>query len=389
MAAAGVGAALMDKENVGVLGGKPLEGKGALGKRPLESGSGSDAKLPRKSALQPLSANVVAGSAGSSHPGSAAKPLSTAAGSMGPPPPRAANPGRAGSEAGAAAAVRERPASGGSAARRWQLTDFDIGKPLGRGKFGNVYLAREKKSMYIVALKVLFKNQLQQSNVEHQLRREIEIQSHLRHPNILRLYGYFYDNNRVYLILEYAARGELYKELQRAGSFDERRTATYIASLAKALIYCHSKHVIHRDIKPENLLLGLNGELKIADFGWSVHAPNSRRKTLCGTLDYLPPEMVEGSYHDSAVDVWSLGVLCYEFLYGQPPFEAAGHSDTYKRILRVDLRFPAEPARSSGARDLIKRLLVKKPADRLPLEQVLQHPWIQANADPAVLARAT
>jgi aurora kinase len=234
---------------------------------------------------------------------------------------------------------------------------------------------------------VLFKNQLQQSNVEHQLRREIEIQSHLRHPNILRLYGYFYDATRVYLILEYAARGELYKELQRAGRFDERRTATYVASLAKALIYCHSKHVIHRDIKPENLLLGLNGELKIADFGWSVHAPNSRRKTLCGTLDYLPPEMVEGATHDDRMDVWSLGVLAFEFLYGAPPFEAAGHSETYKRILKVDLAFPASPLVADSGKDLIRRLLVKTPADRLPLDRVLLHPWILANADPAVLAR--
>ena len=130
----------------------------------------------------------------------------------------------------------------------------------------------------------------------------------------------------------------------------------YIASLARALIYCHSKHVIHRDIKPENLLLGMKGELKIADFGWSVHAPNSRRKTLCGTLDYLPPEMVQGLDHDSAVDVWSLGVLCYEFLFGQPPFEAEGHSNTYKRILRVDLRFPADILVSSGAKDLIRKV---------------------------------
>jgi serine/threonine protein kinase len=82
---------------------------------------------------------------------------------------------------------------GTSARQRWSIDDFDIGKPLGKGKFGNVYLAREKKSKFIVALKVLFKAQLQQSNVEHQLRREIEIQAHLRHPNILRLYGYFYD----------------------------------------------------------------------------------------------------------------------------------------------------------------------------------------------------
>ena len=93
---------------------------------------------------------------------------------------------------------------------------------------------------------MLFKSQLQQSHVEHQLRREIEIQSHLRHPNILRLFGYFYDATRVYLILEFAGKGELYKELQRKTRFDERRAATYIASLAAALQYCHSKHVIHR-----------------------------------------------------------------------------------------------------------------------------------------------
>ena len=92
----------------------------------------------------------------------------------------------------------------------------------------------------------------------------------------------------------------------------------YIRSLAAALDYCHSKHVIHRDIKPENLLLDLKGELKIADFGWSVHAPQSRRTTLCGTLDYLPPEMIEGKSHDQMVDVWSLGVLMYEFLVRRP-----------------------------------------------------------------------
>lgn len=261
-----------------------------------------------------------------------------------------------------------------------QLDDFDIGKPLGKGKFGSVYLAREKKSKYIVALKVLHKTQLCASHVEHQLRREIEIQSHLRHPNILRLYGYFYDNTRVFLILEYAARGELYKELQRVKRFSERRSATYIASLARALIYCHKKHVIHRDIKPENLLVGIKGELKIADFGWSVHAPNSRRQTLCGTLDYLPPEMVEGRDHDYAVDVWSLGVLAYEFLVGTPPFEAEGHSETYKRILRVDLQFPSHI--SENAKDLIRSLLVKEPSSRLPLSRLLEHPWIKENEYP-------
>lgn len=135
--------------------------------------------------------------------------------------------------------------------KKWSLSDFEIGKALGRGKFGNVYLAREKEHGFICALKVLFKSQLAKANVEYQLRREIEIQSHLRHENILRLYAYFYDDKRVYLILEFAAGGELYKKLQKEGKFSYEQSATYIRDLANALHYCHQKHVIHRDIKVE------------------------------------------------------------------------------------------------------------------------------------------
>ena len=261
--------------------------------------------------------------------------------------------------------------------KQWSLDDFEIGKPLGRGKFGSVYLAREKKTKYIVALKVLQKSQLLKSGVEHQLRREIEIQSHLRHKNILRMYGYFYDAKRIYLILEYSTGGELYKKLTARGRFSERVSACYISDLSKALHFCHNKHVIHRDIKPENLLIGAQGEIKIADFGWSVHAPSSRRNTLCGTLDYLPPEMVEGREHDEMVDVWSLGVLMYEFLVGSPPFEAEGHQATYRRISSIDLRFP--PGVQPDAQDLIRRLLRKRPSERLPLTEVPKHPWVLRN----------
>ncbi|TPX53218.1 hypothetical protein SeMB42_g00896 [Synchytrium endobioticum] len=263
--------------------------------------------------------------------------------------------------------------------RRWSLRDFDVGRPLGKGKFGRVYLAKERQSGYIVALKVLFKTELAGAKVEKQLRREVEIQSHLRHPNILRLYGYFYDQKRVYLILEFAQEGEMYKQLRKLGKFTEDVAAKYIAQIADALGYLHSKHVIHRDIKPENLLIGrdrkMEQKVKIADFGWSVHAPNTRRTTLCGTLDYLPPEMVEGRDHNEKVDLWSLGVLCYEFLVGVPPFEeVSSYKATYKRIASVDLQIPDFV--SQEARDLISRLLQYHPDHRLKLHEVLSHPWI-------------
>lgn len=265
--------------------------------------------------------------------------------------------------------------------RQWSLQDFEIGKPLGRGKFGRVYLAREAKSKYIVALKVIFKGQIEKYRIQHQLRREMEIQTSLRHPNILRLYGWFHDDERIFLILEYAHGGELYSKLRKTGHLSENQAATYILSLTQALSYCHENNVIHRDIKPENLLLDHEGRLKIADFGWSVQS-RSKRHTFCGTLDYLAPEVVEKKAHDHAVDNWTLGVLCYEFLYGVPPFEAESQSDTFGRIMKVDLSFPSQPFISAEAKDLILRLLVKDSSKRLSLEKIMEHPWIIKNTDP-------
>ncbi|XP_009795403.1 serine/threonine-protein kinase Aurora-3-like isoform X2 [Nicotiana tabacum] len=264
--------------------------------------------------------------------------------------------------------------------KHWSLQDFEIGKPLGKGKFGRVYLAREIKSGFIVALKAIFKEQIEKYRLHHQLRREMEIQTSLRHPNVLRLYGWFHDEERIYLILEYAHRGELYRELRKTGRLPEKQAATYIASLTQALAYCHEKHVIHRDIKPENLLLDHEGHLKIADFGWSVQS-RSKRHTMCGTLDYLAPEMVENKAHDYAVDNWTLGILCYEFLYGVPPFEAEKQTDTFKRIMKVDLSFPSTPDVSAEAKNLISQLLVKESSIRLSLQKIMEHPWITKNVD--------
>ncbi|PBP21542.1 threonine protein kinase [Diplocarpon rosae] len=261
--------------------------------------------------------------------------------------------------------------------KQFHLGMFEIGRPLGKGKFGRVYLARERSSGFICALKVLHKNEIQQGKVEKQVRREIEIQSNLRHPNILQLYGHFHDSKRIFLILEFAGKGELYKHLRRENRFPEWKAAQYIAQMAAALKFLHKKHVMHRDIKPENILVGIHGEIKISDFGWSVHAPNNRRNTMCGTLDYLPPEMIkpgsQDNYYSEKVDLWSLGVLTYEFLVGEAPFEDTPVM-TQRKIARGEMTVPSFV--SPEAKDLIKRLLVLDPEKRIPLEQVQKHPWI-------------
>ncbi|KAF2673695.1 kinase-like protein [Microthyrium microscopicum] len=261
--------------------------------------------------------------------------------------------------------------------RKWNLGQFEIGRPLGKGKFGRVYLAKEKATGFVCALKVLHKSELQiGSGVEKQVRREIEIQSNLAHPNVLRLFGHFHDTKRIFLVIEFAAHGELYKALRKVHRFPEYRAAQYIAQMASALKYLHKKHIIHRDIKPENILVGVHGEIKISDFGWSVHTPGNRRKTFCGTLDYLPPEMLKGGgdgYYNEKVDLWSLGVLAYEFLVGEAPFEDT-QVMTQKRITRCDMTIP--PYVSREAKDLIQRLLVLDPEKRISLEEVQKHPWI-------------
>lgn len=241
--------------------------------------------------------------------------------------------------------------------KNWHLGMFEIGKPLGKGKFGRVYLAKERTTGFVCALKVLHKSELQQGKVEKQVRREIEIHSNLRHPNILRFYGHFHDSKRVFLILEYAGKGELYKHLRKENRFPEWKAAQYIAQMAAALKYLHKKHVMHRDIKPENILVGIHDEIKISDFGWSVHAPNNRRNTMCGTLDYLPPEMIkpgsQENFYNEKVDLWSLGVLTYEFLVGEAPFEDTPVM-TQRRIARGEMTVPKFV--SAEAKDLIEKV---------------------------------
>lgn len=265
---------------------------------------------------------------------------------------------------------------------QWKLSDFEIGCRVGSGKFGRVYLAREKETEYMVGLKIMIKSKLVNNHMVHQVQQEIENQTKLSHPNILQLLTYFWDEEKIYLILEFATEGGLLDALKKTKHhrFDENTTAYYIRQVASALSYCHTKGVIHRDVKPENVLLFGNHVVKLADFGLSVHVSSKKTlNTVCGTLDYLSPEMVNRKNYKKFVDVWSLGVLCYEFLSGYPPFESNSEDDTFKKISAVSYNF--KHFISDGSKTLIKSLLVKKPSKRLALKNVIKHPWIKKNCD--------
>ncbi|KAL6707224.1 spindle assembly checkpoint kinase [Coniothyrium glycines] len=265
--------------------------------------------------------------------------------------------------------------------------DFEIGGRLGHGKYGRVYLARHLATNYVCALKVISKAQCATEGEEGLIRRELETHQNLVHKNILKFIAWFHDDRSMYLVLEFAPGGSLYSRLKKQPKFrfDERTTAQYIAQTAEALRYMHSKNIMHRDIKPENILLGLYDEIKLADFGYSVHTTSGSRSTICGTLDYLSPEVAlmmlkpgkSPEFYTKAIDLWSLGVLMYELLVGRPPFERKNGAATRKKIANFKgngLKFPGHV--SLPAEELIQQMLNFDAEQRLSLDDVLAHPWI-------------
>ncbi|VDN97456.1 unnamed protein product [Rodentolepis nana] len=159
------------------------------------------------------------------------------------------------------------------------------------------------------------------------------------HPNIIRMYGYFYDEKRIYYMLEYAPKGDLCKEMEKF-HFNLTRTATYVNQIANALKYCHEFGIIHRDVNPSNLFLGAGGEVKMGDFGCAVHTPGSKLVAVWGTLFYLAPEMTSVDFsHDAKCDVWSLGITAYEMLCRKVPFKKSTEQETLLSIQNDDIDY--------------------------------------------------
>jgi len=259
------------------------------------------------------------------------------------------------------------------------LSQFDLGVTLGTGSFGRVRFATHKSTGTHWAIKMLKKAEiLIHQQVEHILD-EKAILASLNHPFVVKLAATFQEKKLLYMVLEYVVGGEFFTHLRKAGRFDNNTAKFYAAQIVTIFEYLHNQDFIYRDLKPENLLLDQEGYIKITDFGFAKRV-EFKTFTLCGTPEYIAPEVILNKGHGKGVDWWTLGILMYESLAGQPPFVADEPMGIYHQILGGKITFPRYFDRN--AKTLIKKLLNQDLTKRYGClkagaDDVKRHKWFQ------------
>ena len=260
-----------------------------------------------------------------------------------------------------------------------KITDFTIIKELGAGSFGHVYLVTHKKTKANYAIKAIDKRN--KANIEEKpyFRREVEVMYKIHHPNVVKLFGHFEDNNYCYFIMEYISKGNLFGLIPQD---KKKRISTQIAAslmkdIISAVYFLHNMNppIIHRDIKPENVLLNENLAAKLTDFGWSNYIQeDEKRTTVCGTPIYLAPEIIKEQGHDEKVDVWCLGVLLFELTTGGVPFPGNDIETLESNILKLKIQWPKDI--NLEAKNLISKILKLDPKARISLSDMMKHHFI-------------
>ncbi|XP_070360831.1 serine/threonine-protein kinase PLK4 isoform X3 [Equus asinus] len=225
------------------------------------------------------------------------------------------------------------------------------------------------------------KKAMYKAGMVQRVQNEVKIHCQLKHPSILELYNYFEDNNYVYLVLEMCHNGEMNRYLKnRMKPFSENEARHFMHQIITGMLYLHSHGILHRDLTLSNLLLTHNMNIKIADFGLATQLkmPHEKHYTLCGTPNYISPEIATRSAHGLESDVWSLGCMFYTLLTGRPPFDTDTVKNTLNKVVLADYKMPTFLSRE--AKDLIHHLLRRNPADRLSLSSVLEHPFMSRNS---------
>ncbi|KAF2634757.1 Pkinase-domain-containing protein [Massarina eburnea CBS 473.64] len=261
---------------------------------------------------------------------------------------------------------------------KYTLQDFTIQRTLGTGSFGRVHLVQSKHNQRFYAVKVLKKAQVvKMKQVEH-TNDERRMLQQVKHPFLITLWGTFQDSKNLYMVMDFVEGGELFSLLRKSQRFPNPVAKFYAAEVTLALDYLHSQNIIYRDLKPENLLLDRHGHLKITDFGFAKEVPDITW-TLCGTPDYLAPEVVASKGYNKSVDWWSLGILIFEMLCGFTPFWDGGSPmKIYENILKGRVKYP--PYIHHDAQDLLQKLITPDLTKRLGnlhggSRDVMNHPW--------------
>ncbi len=271
---------------------------------------------------------------------------------------------------------------------------FIIMRTLGKGSFGKVKLALHTASGEKVAIKVLEKAMIKKEDDLMRIRREIDILSKVRHPNIIQLYEVIETENYFFFIMEFAEEGELSEYIKSRKRLSEEEACRFFQQLVQAVRYFHKLGCAHRDIKPSNILVDWRGSIKLIDFGLgNLYSSEEKLKTACGSPCYAAPEVrvaeqiIAGeSYNPLLVDIWSSGITLFNMLCGELPFEEESKSTLYEKILAC--KFSVPKYLSPSAVDLLKKLLVRDPRKRLNVEGILNHEWMARYRpkDPTTLA---
>ena len=252
-------------------------------------------------------------------------------------------------------------------------------KPLGKGAFGEVWKVTHENSKKIYCIKMMSKREIYEQQLINQINKEISIMYNINHPYSIKLYNHFEDNDKLYLIMEPASNGNLYSFIENNKNQKIKSNETIkkiIIQTIEIIKYLHSKDIIYRDIKPENILLDKDNNIKLCDYGWASYLTKDQFcKVYCGTPEYVSPEMVKKYPYNEKVDIWGIGVLIFELLFGYPPFSSNFNEDRYNNIKEGKINWPQE-INDKDAKDLIGKILKINPNERLSLEEIEKHPWL-------------